>query len=216
MKRRFFNLVLLFFIVGAAWAQQGPPKESGHFRQPELVELIRFAPGFKLDIRYATSNNFVGQPVYEEARAFLQRPAAVALVRVQHKAKQRGYGLLIFDAYRPWHVTKLFWDKFPHFRQYLGDPAEGSRHNRGCTVDLTLYDLNTGKEVAMPSGFDDFTERAHPDYQGGTQEQRVARDLLRSLMESEGFRVYANEWWHFDCAEWREYPIMNVRFLDLR
>ena len=215
MRRRFVSLVLLWFIACTALAQGEPPTESGNFRQPDLVELIRLAPGFKLDIRYATHNNFVGQPVYEEARAFLQRPAAVALVRVQDKAKEKGYGLLIFDAYRPWHVTRLFWEKFPHFREYLGDPAKGSRHNRGCAVDLTLYDLNTGAEVPMPSGFDDFTERAHPDYAGGAARQRAARDLLRSLMESEGFSVYENEWWHFDCAGWREYPIMNLRFRDI-
>lgn len=216
MKHRFASLLFLVFLAFPALAQDAPPKEQGNFRQPDLVELVKLDPGFKLDIRYATANNFVGEPVYTEARAFLQRSAALALVRAHDKARQQGYGLLIFDGYRPWHVTKLFWDKFPHFREYLGDPAKGSRHNRGCAIDLTLFDLKTGNEVPMPSGFDDFTDKAHPNYQGGTPEQRAARDLLRKLMESEGFSVYENEWWHFDCQNWREYPIMNIRFEDLK
>ena len=215
MRRRLISFALLALIAFSAAAQNAPPQEDGVFRTPDLVELIQLDPSLRLDIRYATSNNFVGQPVYGEARAFLQRPAAIALLRVQGKAKAKGYGLQIFDGYRPWHVTKLFWDKFPHFREYLGDPAQGSRHNRGCTVDLTLFNLQTGAEVPMPSGYDDFTERAHPAYQGGTVEQRVARDLLRALMESEGFSVYENEWWHFDCNGWREYPIMDVRFSEI-
>jgi len=199
-----------------AAAQDFPPKEEGVFRSPGLVEVSRLDGSIKLDIRYATKNNFVGQAVYEDARAFLQAPAAEALVRVHHKLKAMGYGLIVLDAYRPWHVTKLFWDLFPNDRNYLADPAKGSRHNRGCAVDVTLFDLKTGGEVSMPSQFDDFTERAHPDYQGGTAEQRAARDLLRSTMESEGFDVYENEWWHFDFRQWKEYPILNVRLSDIQ
>ncbi|MBS1186028.1 MAG: peptidase vanX D-ala-D-ala dipeptidase [Burkholderiaceae bacterium] len=212
MKRRLAAFVLFLFIACPALAQEGPPKESGDFLQPDLVELIKLDSGFKLDIRYAGSDNFVGQPVYEEARAFLLRPAAELLLRVQKRANQQGYGLLIFDAYRPWSVTREFWQKFPQYREYLADPAKGSRHNRGCAVDLTLYDLRTGSEVPMPSGYDDFSERAHPGYQGGTQEQRAARDLLRKLMEAEGFSVYENEWWHFDYRDWRRCPLMNLQF----
>jgi D-alanyl-D-alanine dipeptidase len=215
MKDLFVSLIAFLSLSSLAVAQDTPPKEEGNFHQPDLVELIKLDPTFKLDIRYATHNNFVGQPVYDEARAFLQRPVAEALVRVHKKVKGRGYGLMIFDGYRPWYVTKLFWDKFPQFREYVADPSKGSRHNRGCAVDLTLFDLKTGMEVKMPSHYDDFTERAHPNYQGGTSEQRAARDLLRALMESEGFSVYENEWWHFDYQGWREYPIMNLKFSEI-
>ncbi len=214
--KRFLPLIAVFCLSSLAVAQETPPREEGGFRSPHLVELLRLDPTFKLDIRYATGNNFLGQPVYEEARAFLQAPAAAALVRVHRRLKEKGYGLVILDGYRPWYVTKLFWDRFPRFREYLADPAQGSRHNRGCAVDLTLYDLKTGEEVAMPSPFDDFTERAHPEYKGGKAEERAARDLLRSAMESEGFTVYKNEWWHFDYQNWRQYPILNLRFSEIR
>lgn len=212
-KRSLLILLVVCFCSSLSPAQ--PPHEEGKFRKPDLVELLSLDPTFRLDVRYATSNNFVGVPVYEGARVFLQRPAAEALVRVHGKAKEKGYGLLIFDGYRPWHVTRLFWDEFPQFRDYLADPAKGSRHNRGCAVDLTLFDLKTGREVEMPSPFDDFTERAHPGYTGGTEPQRAARDLLRSLMESEGFTVYENEWWHFDHHLWREYEILDLRYSEI-
>ena len=205
----------LFLLIGTAGATDGPPREAGPFITPDLVELVALSPDFRLDIRYATANNFVGEAVYPEARAFLQRPAAESLVRVQAAVKHRGYGLMIFDAYRPWHITRLFWERFPQFRAYLADPDAGSRHNRGCAVDLTLYDLSTGQAVPMPSGYDDFTERAHPDYPGGSAAQREARDFLRKAMAAEGFSVYENEWWHFDYRDWRQYPIMDVPFSDI-
>jgi D-alanyl-D-alanine dipeptidase len=190
-----------------------PPSERGDFLKPDLVELIRLDPALKLDIRYASSNNFLGTPLYEEARAFLQRPAAEALVRADHSLHQHGYGLLIFDGYRPWYVTKIFWDATPPADHiYVADPAQGSRHNRGCAVDLTLYDLKTGEPLAMPSGYDEMSERAHPDYTGGTAAERANRDLLRHAMEDEGFTVYEAEWWHFDYKDWRKYPILNVPF----
>jgi zinc D-Ala-D-Ala dipeptidase len=215
-KKAFLVLLAVCFWSSLALAQSpAPPREEGNFRPSKLVELVKLDPTFRLDIRYATPHNFMGRPVYTEARAFLQMPAAEALVRAHGKAKEKGYGLLIFDAYRPWHVTKLFWDTFPQFKDYLADPAKGSRHNRGCAVDLTFFDLKTGKEVEMPSPFDDFTERAHPDYQGGTEPQRKARDLLRTLMESEGFAVYENEWWHFDYEGWREYAIQDVSYSEI-
>ncbi len=190
-----------------------PPLEEGSFRPPDLVELAPLDPGIRLDIRYATARNFVGRPVYTEARAFLQRPAAEALLRAHRSLKDQGYGLLIFDGYRPWSVTKLFWEVVPQEkRDFVANPAQGSKHNRGCAVDLTLYDLKTGREVEMPSSYDDMTERASPDYAGGRPEQRTHRDLLRAAMEKEGFSVEPNEWWHFNYRGWREYPILDVPF----
>ena len=193
-----------------------PPHEAGPFLRPDLVEVVKLDPTIKLDIRYATTNNFLGTPVYTQARAFLQRPAAEALERANRELQTEGYGVIIHDGYRPWYVTKIFWDATPADKKiYVADPAQGSRHNRGCAVDLSLYDLKTGEEVAMPSGYDEMTERAWPDYPGGTADERGRRALLRQAMEKQGFTVYPQEWWHFDYKDWKQYPILNVRFEDL-
>jgi len=193
-----------------------PPVEKGPFRKVDLVELAPLNASVHFDIRYATSNNFLGTPVYSQARAFLQRPAVEAFLRVQQKLKPFGYGLLIHDAYRPWYVTKIFWDATPpEGKIFVADPADGSRHNRGCAVDLTLYDLATGKPIEMPGTYDEMSPRSFPGYPGGTSLQRWHRDLLRRAMESEGFAVYESEWWHFDYKDWHEYPILNVSFEKL-
>lgn len=188
-----------------------PPHETGDLQKPDLVELALLDPTIKLDIRYATSNNFMRSPFYSEARAFLQRPAAQALLRALVKLKSKGYGFLIHDAYRPWYVTKMFWDGTPPDKHvFVADPSQGSRHNRGCAVDLTLYDLQTGIPAEMPSQYDEMSTRAYPDYPGGTSRARWHRQLLRRAMEDEGFTVYDAEWWHFDYKDWRKYPILNV------
>ena len=194
-----------------------PPHENTKFRDPDLVELASLDPSIHLDIRYATANNFLGTPLYTQARAFLQRPAAEALLRALHRLKPYGYALLIHDAYRPWYVTKIFWDATPpEGKIFVANPSEGSRHNRGCAVDLTLYDLETGKPTQMPGTYDEMSPRSFPDYPAGTSLQRWHRDLLRWAMESEGFTVYEHEWWHFDYKDWREYPILNVPFEKLQ
>jgi D-alanyl-D-alanine dipeptidase len=193
------------------------PHEDGKFRPPDLVELVALDRDIHLDIRYATENDFLGTPVYTQARAFLQRPAAEALVRALHRLAPFGYGLLIHDAYRPWYVTKIFWDATPpEGKIFVADPAQGSRHNRGCAVDLTLYDLKSGNPIEMPGTYDEMSRRSFPDYPGGTSLQRWHRDLLRWAMESEGFTVYEHEWWHFDYKDWREYAILNVPFEKLQ
>jgi CubicO group peptidase (beta-lactamase class C family)/D-alanyl-D-alanine dipeptidase len=193
-----------------------PPIEPGPFRAPDLVDVAGLDSTIKLDIRYATANNFLGTPVYTTARAFLQRPAAEALLRAHQSLAEQGYGLLIHDAYRPWHVTKLFWDATPESdRRFVADPSKGSKHNRGAAVDLTLYDRTTGKPVAMVGGYDEFSPRSYPDYPGGTTAQRRYRDLLRRAMEEQGFTVFDVEWWHFDYRDWSRYPILNRRFEDL-
>ena len=197
----------------AAW----PPHENGQFRAPDLVDLASLDPTIHMDIRYATSNDFLGTPVYTQARAFLQRPAAEALVRALHRLQPYGYALLIHDAYRPWYVTKIFWDATPpEGKIFVADPAQGSRHNRGCAVDLTLHDLKSGKPIEMPGTYDEMSERSFPNYPGGTSLQRWHRDLLRWAMESEGFTVYDHEWWHFDYKDWHEYPILNLPFEKLQ
>jgi D-alanyl-D-alanine dipeptidase len=193
--------------------QSSPPVEQGSFRKPELVELDALDPLFRLDIRYAKPNNFLSTAIYTQARAFLQRPAAEALIRVLNKLRALGYGLLIYDAYRPWYVTRIFWDATPAADHvFVADPQKGSKHNRGCAVDLTLYDLSTGEPIEMPGLYDEMSPRSFPTFPGGTSLQRWHRDLLRRAMESEGFTVNEDEWWHFDYKDWKHYPILNVPF----
>ena len=210
-------VIVLILTIASALYQQAPPKEAGPFRTPDLVELTAIEPSIKLDIRYATANNLAGKPVYTEARAFLQRPAAEALARAQRALKPRGFGLLVFDGYRPWRVTKLFWDVTPpEKREFVADPAQGSKHNRGCAVDLSMYDLKTGREVEMPSAYDEMSPRAYPDYAGGQADARERRDLLRRAMEAEGFIVEPNEWWHFNYKDWKAYPILDIAFSEIK
>ena len=212
MKKTKQAVILLLLLSLVAFAQ-GPPKEAGPFREPELRELVKLDPTIKLDIRYAKRNNFLGRPVYKEARAFLQKPAAEALVRAHQKLREKGYGIVVFDGYRPWSVTKIFWDVTPHDKKiFVADPSQGSRHNRGCAVDLSLFELATGKIVQMPSEYDEMTERAHINYACATPEAKHLREMLRSAMESEGFAVYEPEWWHYDYKDWKQYPIQNIPF----
>jgi D-alanyl-D-alanine dipeptidase len=193
-----------------------PPVESGVFRTSELTELVRLDSTIKLDIRYAGPDNFLGTQVYSSARAFLQRPAAEALVRAHQRLRALGYGLLIHDGYRPWYVTKVFWEATPVSQhEFVADPAQGSRHNRGAAVDLTLYSLATGRPVEMPGTYDEFSRRSYPDYPGGTSRQRWLRELLRNAMEGEGFKVFQSEWWHYDYQDWRLYPLGNETFEEL-
>lgn len=217
LTRRSLAVLLHLAILSALiYAQDAPPKEAGTFRQPNLVEIVKLDPTIRLDIRYATKNNFTGRAVYKESRAFLQRPAAEALARVNLALKAQGYGLVIFDGYRPWKVTKTFWDITPvEKREFVADPAKGSRHNRGSAVDLTMYELRTGKQVQMPSEYDEMTERSHINYQCAQPEARRLRDMLRAAMEAEGFAVYEPEWWHYDYKDWRQYPILNVTFKEI-
>jgi len=190
-----------------------PPAEQGAFRAPDLVDLATLDPTIKLEIRYATTNNFLGAPVYSSARAFLQRPAAEALLKAHRSLKDQNFGLLIHDAYRPWYVTKMFWDATPESsHNFVADPSKGSKHNRGCAVDLSLYDLSTGKPIEMVGGYDEFSDRSNPEYPGGTSLQRWSRDQLRKAMEAQGFTVNEFEWWHFDFRDWPKYPIQNVPF----
>lgn len=200
-------------VLGARVADLCMPAFPPARRAPDLVDLARFDPALAFDIRYATARNFLGFPVYPSARAFLQRPAAIALSQARERAAQHGCGLLVYDAYRPWHVSALFRHAVPDsLHDFVGDPAQGSRHNRGCAVDLTLWDLATRRVVPMPSGFDEMTPRAHTGYAGGTVQARKMRDLLASIMQASGFLALAEEWWHFDFRDWQDYPVMDLSF----
>jgi len=209
---RSLSALLATTLLALASCATAPPRDPAATATPDLVELVALDSTIRLDVRYATANNFVGRPVYPaNPRVLLQRPAAEALVRASARLRGQGYGLLVFDGYRPWSVTKLFWESTPPAkRDFVADPKQGSRHNRGCAVDLTLYELASGREVAMPSPYDEFSERAHPGYAGGTSEERRHRDLLRAAMEAAGFTVYEHEWWHFDYRDWERYPVLDL------
>jgi kynurenine formamidase/D-alanyl-D-alanine dipeptidase len=209
-------LAVVLALAAHLFAQGGPPKEDRPFREPDLVEIVGLDPLIRLDIRYATRNNLLGRPVYAEARAFLQRPAAEALVRVNRALKEKGYGLLVFDGYRPWSVTKAFWDATPAGKKiFVADPKKGSRHNRGCAVDLSLYDVSTLREADMGGAYDEMSGRSYATYDKGPKAALARRDLLAAAMEREGFSVYPAEWWHFDYKDWRDYPLLDVPFAAL-
>lgn len=189
---------------GAAYAATDPA---------QLIELVRLDPTIKLDIKYAGTDNFISHALYNEPRAFLTVAAAQALARAHARARADGYGFTIYDAYRPLSATKIMWDATPrHLRNYVANPKKGSKHNRGCAVDLTLHDLATGNPVEMPSPFDEFTRRAHRNYMKGSTVAMENRDRLERYMEAEGFRGMSNEWWHFDFADWEDFPILDVPF----
>lgn len=214
-KKMFTVLSFCFILLYSAYSQTSPPKEANK-READLIELIKLDKTIKLDIRYATTDNFVGRAVYPEARAFLQRPAGEALLKVHKWLNKQGLGVVIYDGYRPWSITKLFWEVVSDDkRTFVADPAKGSKHNRGCAVDLAIYDLKTGKAVPMPSAYDEFTERASPNYAGGTDEERQNRDKLIQLMHAHGFTVNANEWWHFDYNAWQDYAIYDIPFSEV-
>ncbi len=200
------NRDVLFVPEGAPALKADDPKR--------LVELVSLDPHIKLDMRYATTNNFTGRVLYDGARAFLANPAAQAVARASKAAQADGFGLTIFDAYRPWRITKKLWDATPPGpkKEYVANPKRGSKHNRGCAVDLSLHDLRNGQLVEMPSGFDDFSEKAHRDYMGASATAIANRARLARYLEVEGFVGLSNEWWHFDFTGWEQFPVMDIPF----
>lgn len=177
----------------------------------ELVALDKFIPGIRLDIRYATSNNLMHRPMYRKAAAFARRPVAEALKKIQQSLQEKGLGLKIYDSYRPYRVTVDFYEAYRD-SVFVASPYSGSRHNRGCAIDLTIIDLKTGKELDMPTPHDEFSKRAHSDYPDLPAKVLQNRDLLKKVMTDNGFLVYPDEWWHFDYAGWQQYPVMDIPF----
>ncbi len=174
-----------------------------------LVDLSAFIPGLRLDIRYATSENFMKRKLYPVAKAYLRLPAATALRQVQRELASKGLALKVFDGYRPYSVTEMMWEPYKN-PDFVADPAKGSRHNRGCAVDLTLIDLVSGQELSMPTPYDDSSTAAAYANMNLTEEVLQNRQLLRETMERHGFTALASEWWHFDFAGWKEFELMNV------
>ncbi|RZK50615.1 MAG: D-alanyl-D-alanine dipeptidase [Pedobacter sp.] len=180
----------------------------------ELVDLKKFIPSIVLDVRYATKNNFMKQVMYKQARAFARKPVAESLKRIQAELAKHGYGIKVFDGYRPYTITRAFYDKASD-KNFVANPAKGSKHNRGCAVDITLIYLDTKKELAMPTPYDSFEAAASPGYNNLAPEIIKNRDFLIDIMHKHGFRVINNEWWHFDFVGWQNYTLMDVPFEKL-
>jgi D-alanyl-D-alanine dipeptidase len=180
-------------------------------RNKELIEIQKAVPGIKLDIRYATKNNFMKQVMYTQPRAFARRPVVEQLKKIQAALKVKGYGLKIYDAYRPYAITVAFYKKASD-KNFVADPARGSKHNRGCAVDLTLIDLKTGKEIPMPTPYDSFSPAAAPHYNKLPANVIKNRDFLIQTMHAHGFKVIYNEWWHFDFTGFQKYELMDIPF----
>lgn len=182
--------------------------------QKELVNLEEFIPGIILDIRYATTNNFTGEKIYNLARAYSRKSVAQALKKAQEEFGKSGVGIKIFDAYRPYKATVKFYEVYRD-TTYVASPYRGSRHNRGCAIDMTIVDLKTGKELQMPTEFDSFKKEAWPKTPVKDPVIKKNRDLIISVMERNGFKVNASEWWHFDFVGWQKYEVMDIDYEEL-
>ncbi len=180
----------------------------------EFIEITDAAPGIVLDIRYAANNNFTGQKVYGQAKAYARKPVALALMRIQKELEKEGLGLKVYDAYRPYAATLKFYEVYPD-TNYVAAPWHGSRHNRGFAVDVSLVDITNGTEVEMPTAFDDFSENAAPTSRNASAEAAKNRDKLIKIMNKYGFSVHPNEWWHYDMKGWENYKITDLSFEDL-
>jgi len=231
MKNIYF-LILLLFVMGACTQKQTSEEKRNPYKLPlvtstddyqkqvqenpdlELVDLEKVIPDVVLDIRYASDNNFTGEVIYKAPKAFARRPVAEALKLAQDSLKTYNLGLLIYDAYRPYAATLRFYEVYPN-TDFVADPKNGSRHNRGCAIDLSLVNLETGKEIPMPSEFDDFSEKAHPDYDNLPEEVKANRAFLFDIMAHFGFTYLSTEWWHFEYHGWKDYPLTDLSFVEL-
>lgn len=182
--------------------------------QKALVDLEEIIPGIVLDIRYATTNNFTKEKIYNLAKAYARRPVAEALKKIQAELKLQGLGIKVFDAYRPYKATVKFYEVYRD-TTYVASPYRGSRHNRGCAVDLTLIYLTSGEELKMPTGYDSFSKAAWPATPIDDPVIRKNRALLIQIMQKHGFRVNSSEWWHFDFIGWKKYEVLDIDFEEL-
>jgi len=225
--KNFLKLYLLFFIIPCFLISQSNPYNLKIISDLEeykklvqknpnklLIDIKHYIPEIVLDIRYATTNNFTKEQIYTLPKAFLRKPVADSLKKVQMELSKIGLGIKVFDAYRPYSATLKFYEVFPD-TTYVAAPWRGSRHNYGCAVDLTLIELKTGRELRMPTEFDDFTSKAHHDYNDLPKDVIENRELLRKVMEKYGFKIYPDEWWHYDFYDWQNYEILDIQFEKL-
>lgn len=181
----------------------------------QMVRLTSIIPDLKTDWRYATPQNFTGQILYHHPEAYLRKEAATKLKMVDDSLKTLGLGILIFDAYRPYHVTLAMWKIVPDDR-YAANPANGSGHNRGIAVDLTLVDRQSGNSLPMPTDFDNFSDTAHHDFQALDSTVLQNRALLKGVMEHFGFKALSTEWWHYALPDPKRFPLMDVSFRKMK
>lgn len=182
--------------------------------EKELINLVTYIPSLVLDIRYATTNNFTNEKIYNLSRAYARKPVAEALKRIQADLAKQGLGIKIFDAYRPYKATVKFYEIY-HDTTYVASPYRGSRHNRGCALDLTVINLKSGEELKMPTGYDSFQKAAWPTTPVSDPLIRRNRELLINVMEKHGFKVNSSEWWHFDFIGWKKYEVLDIDFEEL-
>ncbi len=192
-------LVLLSALAGCG------PKDPG-----ELIDIKDVLPNVRLEVRYATENNFTKTKLYPEGRCILRREVAEALALVQRDLKGDGFELVIYDCYRPLSVQKKMWALVPN-EDYVADPAKGSRHNRGAAVDVALFD-KYGKRVEMPTDYDEFSEKAHHSYIDLSANVLINRQKLRTMMERHNFAALPSEWWHYDFLGWQKYKVLDLPF----
>jgi D-alanyl-D-alanine dipeptidase len=225
--KRLIQILLLVFVSGSLFAQHYKYIDSlkvmgvkSYLKQiklqpdSRLAEIKRYVPGIRLDIRYATTNNFMHRQMYAQPRAYARLPVVMALNDVESDLKKRGLGLKIYDAYRPYSVTVKFYE-MARDTNFVADPHKGSKHNRGCAIDLTIIDLKTGNELDMPTSFDSFSKKAAADYPGLPKREYANRELLKNVMQAHGFKVYRTEWWHYDFNGWMNYPLLNIPFSEI-
>lgn len=222
-----FNLLAFFFLISGVVIAQNKPIAAktlvviNSYTQYQasiksnpnnaLVEIKKAIPNITLDIRYATKNNFTQQVMYKQARAFARKPVVEALKKIQKELNKKGYGLKIFDGYRPYAITVEFYKKASD-KNFVANPAKGSKHNRGCAVDLTLINLKTGKELVMPTPYDSFSAAAAAKFENVSAEAKKNRDFLIAIMGKYQMNVLENEWWHYDFSDWRSYNLMDIPF----
>ncbi|MCI0752020.1 MAG: M15 family metallopeptidase [Flammeovirgaceae bacterium] len=217
-------IVIAFFLPVNSQAQfrygLTPEKYEGYIAslkakpQNELVNLEKQIPGIMLDIRYATTDNFTKEKIYNLSRAYARKPVAEALRDAQEEFKKHGTGIKIFDAYRPYAATVKFYEVYRD-TTYVASPYRGSRHNRGCAIDMTLVDLKTKEELKMPTEYDSFRKEAWPSTRVKDPLIKKNRDLLISVMQKHGFKVNSSEWWHFDFVGWQQFAVMDISFEEL-
>lgn len=213
------RILLLLLISSIAFGQNKYGLKTVKFEEyskssDKLVNLETFIPGIILDIRYATTNNFTHEKIYNLARAYALKPVAESLKKAQADFNKLGVGIKIFDAYRPYKATVKFYEVYRD-TTYVASPYRGSRHNRGCAIDMTIVDLKTGKELQMPTEFDSFKKEAWPTTPVKDPVIKKNRDLIISVMEKHGFKVNASEWWHFDFIGWKKYAVLDIDYEEL-
>lgn len=223
MKLTWLRIILLFLpLLSQAQYKYGltpvtlEKYKAGMAAKPqnELINLEKFIPGITLDIRYATTNNFTKEKIYNLARAYARKPVAESLKKAQEEFSKLGFGIKIFDAYRPYAATVKFYEVYKD-TTYVASPYRGSRHNRGCAIDMTIYDLKTGKDLPMPTEYDSFRKEAWPSTPVKDPVIKKNRDLIISVMQKHGFKVNSSEWWHFDFIGWQKFDVLDISFEEL-